>query len=379
MPSQELSRRQFAVGLGAAIATAARPSFASPVLQRPARPAGAIRLDANENPYGPSPKAMAAITDSELVAMRYPDRGYEGLRTEIARLHKVNPEQIILGCGSTEILRIADMATLTPDGNVVAAEPTFEAVLRYARVTRAKPIKVPLTSDFRHDLPQMAAQCTSRTGLVYLCNPNNPTGTIVTRDELGRFFADVPKTTLILVDEAYYHFAEDPHYASATEWLDKIPNLVVARTFSKVYGLAGMRLGYAVGAKETIEAMAAYLISDSCNAAVLAAGLASLGDQDRVADCRMRILSTRSRVTAQLKAKGFRVLDSQANFFMVDTGGDVKLNIEEFKRRGILVGRRFPSMANWLRVTVGTDDEMSAFVSAFEEIFCGVKLCSRTT
>ncbi|MFZ0036752.1 MAG: histidinol-phosphate transaminase [Candidatus Acidiferrales bacterium] len=380
MRTQPLSRRQFAVGLGAAIATVARPSFARAsfaplILQRPARPEGAIRLDANENPYGPSPKAIAAITGSETIAMRYPDDAYASIRGEIAQLHKVAPEQVILGCGSSEILRIADMATLTADGNVVAAEPTFEAVLRYARATRAKPIKVPLTSDFRHDLPQMAAQCTSRTGLVYLCNPNNPTGTIVTRDEMSRFFGDVPKSTMILVDEAYFHFADHPRYASATEWLDKIPNLVVARTFSKVYGLAGMRLGYAVGSKDTIDAMAAHLLADSCNAAVLAAGRASLADQDRVAECRARILSTRSRVTAQLKSKGFHVLESQANFFMVDTGSDVRPTIDEFRRRGILVGRRFPSMANWLRVTIGTDDEMHAFSSAFDQILCSNKPC----
>jgi histidinol-phosphate aminotransferase len=376
MPAQALSRRQFTVGVGAAIAVAVRPSLAAPMLQRPSHPSGAIRLDANENPYGPSPKALAAITSSETISMRYPDDAYAGIRNDIAQLHNVKSEQVILGCGSTEILRIADMATLAVDGNVVVAEPTFEAVLKYARVTHATPVKIPLTSDFRHDLPRMAAQCTSRTGLVYVCNPNNPTGTIVTRDEMERFFTAVPKTTLILVDEAYYHFADDPQYASATEWLDKVPNLVVARTFSKVYGLAGMRLGYAVGSKSTIDLMAAHLLSDSCNAAVLAAGRASLGDQDRVAECRRRILSTRASAIARLKSKGFRVLDSQTNFFMVDTKDDVRNAIEEFRKRDIIVGRKFPSMANWLRVTVGTDDEMQAFASAFEEIFCGTKICA---
>jgi len=376
MPAQPLSRRQFAVGVGAAIAVAARPTLASRLFQRPSHPPGMIRLDANENPYGPSPKALAAITNSETISMRYPDDAYEGIRDDIGRLHNVKPEQVILGCGSTEILRIADMATLAADGNVVAAEPTFEAVLRYARATRAAPVKVPLTSDFRHDLPRMAAQCTSRTGLVYVCNPNNPTGTFVTRDELSRFFPEVPKSTMILVDEAYFHFADDTQYASATEWLETVPNLVVARTFSKVYGLAGMRLGYAVGSKSTIDLMSAHLLSDSCNAAVLAAGRAGLEDQAYVSSCRSRILATRTAVVARLRSKGFRVLDSQTNFFMVDTGSDVHSSIEEFRKRGIIVGRKFPSTPNWLRVTVGTDDEMHVFSSAFEEIFCGTNVCA---
>ena len=148
----------------------------------------------------------------------------------------------MVGFGSTEVLRAADMAFLGGDKNVVAAAPTFEAVLDYARVMRAPAVRVPLTLDARHDLPVMAAQCTSKTGVVYVCNPNNPTGTIVTRKEMQQFFDQVPKTTMILMDEAYHHFVDSPNYASATEWLDKLPNLVVARTFSKCMGWLGCAL-----------------------------------------------------------------------------------------------------------------------------------------
>jgi histidinol-phosphate aminotransferase len=307
--------------------------------------------------------------------MRYPDFAYGALQKQIADLHGVSEERILLGCGSVEILRVTDAAFLAPDKNIVAAEPTFEAVLEYAKVTRSPAIKVPMTAEFRHDLPAMAAQCTSRTGVVYVCNPNNPTGTIVARDAMARFFEAVPKSTLILVDEAYHHFVDDVKYASATGWLDKMPNLIVARTFSKVYGLAGMRLGYAIGSKETIAQMRPFSTLDNGNAAVLAAASVSLKDTGYVVECRQRILDSRRWVTEQLRSLNFRVTDSQANFLMTEVGGDVTPIIEEFRKRGIYVGRKFPSMGNWMRVSIGTGEEMHAFMGAFREILCPANRC----
>jgi histidinol-phosphate aminotransferase len=380
MNTPKLSRRQFALNLGVAAAVAtARPTLSFSPTQRPARearPDGAILLSFNENPYGPSPKALAAMTDSQSRAMRYPDFAFRALQKQIAELHGVSEEQVLLGCGSIEILRVVDAAFLAPDKNIVAAEPTFEAVLDYAKVTRSPAVKVPMTAEFRHDLAAMAAQCTSRTGVVYVCNPNNPTGTIVAREDMARFFEAVPKSTLIVVDEAYHHFVDDPRYASATDQFDKVPNLIVARTFSKVYGLAGMRLGYAVGSKETIAQMRPYVTLDSGNAAVLAAASVSLKDTEHVAECRGRILDSRHWTTEQLRSMKFRVTDSQGNFLMTDIGSDVTPVIEEFRKRNIWVGRKFASMGNWLRVTIGTPDEMHAFMGAFREIMCPSNRCA---
>jgi histidinol-phosphate aminotransferase len=375
-----LSRRQFALGLGAAVAATRAPgAFAWTSAGQSAAPApkrsGLIRLNFNENPYGPGAKALAAMTGSESAAMRYPDAAYADLQKEIAALHKVAPERVILGFGSTEILRVADMAFLGADKNVVAAAPTFEAVLDYARVMQDAAVRVPLTLDWRYDLPVMAAQCSSKTGVVYVCNPNNPTGTIVTRKEMQQFFDQVPASTLILMDEAYHHFVDSPNYASATEWLDKVPNLLVARTFSKVYGLAGMRIGYGIGSKEVIAAMSAQLLQDNGSSAGIAAARAALQDQAHVAECRTRINATRAWLTKQLKGLGCKVADSQANFLMVDMGSDVGPIIAEFRKRGILVGRKFPSMATWLRVTIGTQEETAAFMAAFRGIYCGGNVC----
>jgi histidinol-phosphate aminotransferase len=371
MTTELFSRRDFSRTIGRTLAFA----FAAPHLRaagqaskRKPAPPGSIRLNGNENPYGPSPKALEALAACGGVASRYPDASYTKAVDAIARIHGVTAENIILGCGSTEILRVADMAFLGPGQNLVAAEPTFEAVLEYSRVTHADAVKVPLTAEHRHDLPRMAAACTSKTGLVYVCNPNNPTGTIVTHDEAAEFIQRVPPTSLVLFDEAYHHFADDPHYATALEWIPKFPNIVVARTFSKVYGMAGMRLGYAVGSKEIIARMAPYLTQDNVNAAVISAALASLNDQAYIENCRKQLNRTRGWLAEQLTKDGRNVVPSQANFVMIDMGRDVKPVIEQFRERRILVGRRFPAMSNFLRVTIGTQDEMEAFLAVFREI-----------
>src|SRR4029079_8099429 len=160
--------------------------------------------------------------------------------------HGVSTDCIVLGSGSSEVLRMADSAFVPPGKTLVAAEPTFEAVLNYCKATRGESIKVPLTADHRHDLPKMAAACGAGTGMVYVCNPNNPTGTIVGGDELGEFLERLPPTCVVLVDEAYHHFVESSKYRSALELAARHDNLVVARTFSKIYGMAGMRIGYGV-------------------------------------------------------------------------------------------------------------------------------------
>lgn len=331
-------------------------------------PRDVLQLNSNENPYGPSPAAREAMTRSQEVAARYPDYQEDEVRSALARLHGVAPEQVLLGCGSGDILRMADGAFLAPDRKVVAAEPTFEAVLAYNRVTRAEPIKVTLDGAFRHDLPRMASACDAATGLVYVCNPNNPTGTVVTGEELAAFLGRIPPSVTVLLDEAYHHFVEDPGYRTGFDLLAAHPNLIVVRTFSKIYGLAGMRLGYAVAAKDKIEALARYASFSNTNAAVLAAALASLTDAELVPRMKRRMNDTRRWLTGQLAADGRRFIPSEANFVMIDTGRDVAPLIEAFKAKKILVGRRFPSMPTWLRVSVGTPAEMAAFVAALREI-----------
>ncbi len=361
--------RLFAQSLAAAIAAPSLPHLdLLDATKRKPMPPGAIRLNFNENPYGPSPKARAALADCGPISNRYPDAAYRQAINTLAQKFNLKPENIILGCGSTEILRAADDAFLDPTRNVVAAAPTFEAVLDYARVLHSNAVLIPLTADHRHDLPKMAAACTSKTGVAYICNPNNPTGTIVTRDELAAFVQAVPPTTLIVVDEAYFDFVDDPRYSSALEFIPAHPNVVVARTFSKIYGMAGMRLGYAIGAKEPIARLAVELLQDNGNAAILQAALASLADEDHIAACRAQLNSTRQWLCAELTKDSRPFIPSQANFVMLDLGTDIKPIIEQFRARNIFVGRQFPAMPNFLRVTIGTQPETEAFLAALREI-----------
>jgi histidinol-phosphate aminotransferase len=372
MGTDGMTRRGFGAVLGAAAGATLIDLGLAP---RPARasldwglPADMIQLNSNENPYGPSPAARAAMIGSQEVACRYPDGTVDELQRTLAKAHGVAPEQVLLGCGSGDILRMADGAFLTPGKKVVVAEPTFEAVLAYNRVMGAEPIKVPLDVSFRHDLPRMAEACDAATGLVYVCNPNNPTGTVVTGDELTAFLARVPSSVPVLLDEAYHHFVENPAYRSGFDLLAEHPNLIVVRTFSKIYGLAGMRLGYAVARKDVIEAVGRHASFSNTNAAVLAAGLASLADADLVPQVKRRMNDTRRWLTGQLSADGRRFIPSEANFVMIQTDRDVAPLIEAFKARKILVGRRFPSMPTWLRVSIGTPAEMKAFLAALREI-----------
>jgi len=369
MTIERLSRRGFAGAIGAAFGAALlRPAMTEGLDTGAPSNRGPICLNANENPYGPPEAARRAIAASAADGHRYPDDLAAQARRALAARHGVAPEQIALGCGSSQILHMADAAFLEPDRSVVAAEPTFEAVLAYADVLRSRAVKVPPTPDFRHDLPKMGAACDAKTGVVYVCNPNNPTGTIVSGDALAEFASRVPRSTTILVDEAYADFVEAPEYRSAVELLPRAPNVIVARTFSKIFGLAGMRLGYAVASPEVIRTLDRRASWDNVNAAVLSAALACLGDPGLVARRRKELNDTRRWLCAELDRDGRRYIPSHANFVMIDVHGDVEPVIRAFRDRQILVGRKFPSMARWLRISIGTPEETRAFLAGLREI-----------
>jgi histidinol-phosphate aminotransferase len=366
-----MSRRQFAeaigITVGATVLTRLGESKAEGSLSR-GQASDFIQLNSNENPYGLSPGALEALGRSGRMASRYPDAVEDATREAIARSHGVATDQIVLGAGSSDVLRMADSAWLPEGRRVVAAEPTFEAVLLYARVTKAEAVKVPLTPDHRHDLPKMAAACDARTGLVYVCNPNNPTGTIVSGDELDAFFARVPSSAVILVDEAYHHFVENLKYRSAIDSIGRFPNVVVARTFSKIYAMAGLRLGYAVASKENAAILQKNASWNNVNAAALDIALANLADPDNVPRERKRLNDTRRWLCSELEKDGRKYIPSETNFLMIHVGRDVAPLIGEFRAKKVLVGRKFPSLSDWLRVSIGKPEETAAFLAALRQI-----------
>ena len=373
MNTMSVSRRKFAQLLGAgAAATLVRPrlSFAKPTQPNAtSSTAGGtvVRLSANENPYGPSPKGLQAITDSFGIACRYPDEHNNVLIEKLAKLNGINHDQILLGDGSGEILKLcAETFTGQQRGPLIAADPTFEAILKNAAANGAEVVKVPLTNSFAHDLPKMLTA--ARGGLIYVCNPNNPTASITPKDELRDFIAKTPRETMILVDEAYFHYADSPDYESVIALTKDHPNLIVSRTFSKIYGMAGLRCGYCVAQKATIDRMRPYQMWDSVNIMALAAASASLDDPDQVPNGQRLNSEAKMFVTSELARAGYKTIPSQANFIMIDCRRPVVPLIKAMKEQNVHVGRLFPALPNHMRVTIGKKPEMETFVSAFKQV-----------
>lgn len=353
-----LSRRSFAVLVGAGAAAATLPSIL-------ATPAKTILLNSNENPYGPSPGAMQAMRDAMAEAFRYPDDAEEALGDAVAKVHGVPRDQVILGNGSSDILRLAAFAFVPRGARLVTADPTFEA-LWFNVGSAGEIVKVPLDASFAHDLPKMREAAAS--GLVYICNPNNPTATITPKAAVRAFLDSVPATTTVLVDEAYHHYAEGSDYESVIPLVDKYPNLVVARTFSKIYAMAGIRCGYAIAQKQLIQQMSAQQAFNAMNLMACVAARASLADSAHAVASKKKNSETRAWVTSELASLGYKVLPSEANFIMIDMRTEVRPVIQAFRERGVRVGRLFPALPKHLRVTIGTREEMDRFVETFKAV-----------
>jgi histidinol-phosphate aminotransferase len=363
-----LSRRAFARVVGAGAAAAVLPPLVSvkPLFAATTPTSDGVRLSSNENPYGPSAAALDAMRNAFAKAWRYPDESQNALIDAIASSHSIAHDQVLLGDGSSEILKLAAASFTGPSRKLVMAEPTFEAIGAYARAARAEVVGVPLDPAFGHDVARMGA--VAETGLLYICNPNNPTGSITPREAMRRLITSVPATTTILVDEAYHHYAAPGDYESVTPAIASHPNLIVARTFSKIYGMAGLRCGYAISSRETIRTLAAQQAWDSINVMALAAALASVDDTHHVAEGYMRNRATRASVVASLKKRGYDIIPSETNFIMIDVRRDVRPLISGMRTRGVHVGRHFPAMPHHMRVTIGKPEQMEAFVRAFSEV-----------
>jgi len=365
MLNPNLSRRSFSKMVGIGVAGAAM--LPRRVVQAAPSVTNIVRLSSNENPYGPSPAALKAMTDGFSLAWRYPDEHADLLVEELARTNNVPAEQILLGDGSGEILKLSAAVFTNNEKKIVVANPTFEAIARHANVARAEAVKIDLTSNYSHDLPKMLAAANSGAWLVYICNPNNPTASITPKNELADFLLKVSPATTVLVDEAYHHYVESSDYESVMPLVKQYPNLIVARTFSKIYGMAGLRCGYCVTQRANIERMRAHQAWDSVNIRALVASLASVKDAEQVTRGRKLNSEVKKNLCAELDTLGYRYIPSHANFMMIDLRRDVRPVIGALRTRGVEVGRLFPALPNFMRVTIGTAAEMKTFLSVFKE------------
>jgi histidinol-phosphate aminotransferase len=370
-----LSRRSFfkTAGLGAAAvaATASLPAelFSWSEPQRtPSHPGGPILLNSNENAYGPFPSVLA-LKDPFQDANRYPDRGYGKLIDRIASMHKVQTDHVTLGCGSTEILRIAASAFLGPGKKLVMAAPTFEAIEFYAQATKVDVIKIPLAASYAHQLTLMSEAIGKDGGLIYICNPNNPTASVTPRRSLESFIRDLPPNTYVLMDEAYHDFVPvSADYMSFLQAPTDDERVIVARTFSKIYGMAGLRLGYAVTSAKNTKLMAAYKLEDSTNILALRAALTSLDQPEEYKMAIQRNAFDRDAFIHQAETRKLRPIPSWTNFVMFNTQRPIRTVIDYFQQNNILIGRPFPPMDTFARISLGKPDEMKAFWQVWDKL-----------
>jgi histidinol-phosphate aminotransferase len=364
-----VSRRGFVQVLGSsAVYAALRPGYAISARQPTTvtRNTEIIRLSSNENPYGPSPAALKACTEASNLVWRYPDEHADSLVEALAELHGVSSENILLGNGSGEILKLSAAAFTGAGRGLVAADPTFEAISRHARFAGAEVQTVPLTSDYRHDLSKMLNQ--PKAALVYICNPNNPTASITPKKEIRNFLAQTASDTVVVVDEAYHHYVESTDYESVIPLVKDHGNLIVARTFSKIYGMAGLRCGYCVANSALISRMRNQQTWDSVNIMALTAAAASLADKEQVESGRQRNNEVKRYLASELEKSGFEFIPTHANFLMIDLKRPVRAILGELRSRKVEVGRLFPALPNYLRVTIGTKPQMEGFLAVFKQV-----------
>ncbi len=329
--------------------------------------ADSILLYRNENPYGSSEKVLAVLRESAASGNRYPRNEYDTLTDKLAAVHNVKREQIVLGCGSREILCMAALAFLRPGRKLVQAAPTFPALGNLAHSAGVEVADVPLNKRYEHDLGAMLDRARSSTGLVYIVNPNNPTATITPRNDIDAFISKLPPNVPVLIDEAYHHFASPG--ASSESFLDAPigdPRVIVSRTFSKVYGLAGMRIGYAVATPEIAKRLAVGFPSWSITVVSARAASAALDDVDYVRLSVKRNADDRQEFMNQVNGRMLRAIDSQTNFVMFNPMRPPDEVIEHLKKNNILIGPKYPVLDKYIRVSLGTPGEMQAFWRAWD-------------
>ncbi|MBX2897623.1 MAG: histidinol-phosphate aminotransferase family protein [Cyclobacteriaceae bacterium] len=327
-----------------------------------------VRLGSNENPYGPSPMARKALAEAMNEFNRYAFEPVQAFKKVLAEKEGVSPEHILVVNGSSETLCLAGMAVGLEGGAVLSAFPTFRSLMDYAEKLHARWDKVDVDDYHKHDLDALAAAVKSDTRLMFLCNPNNPTGTVIEGQKYLDFCQEMSKKTLVFSDEAYLEFLEPDEQRSAVELVRKGHNVMVSRTFSKVHGLAGLRFGYAIGQPETIKKISPYQMGPVINQAGLAAAKASLNDTAFAKLTRTKNNEALTFFQQYLDKKGWFHGQSRANCVLFPAPKDGKTILAETMKRGFQIRVWDFQGKEWCRVSIGTLDEMKVFVKVFDEV-----------
>lgn len=323
-----------------------------------------VKLASNENPFGPSPKAIEAIFSSLPDLNRYPEGSCFYLREALSKKLKVGPESLIFGNGSDELIEIIAKTFLEQDDEAVISEMAFVRFEMAVKLMGARAV-VTKARNFTHDLSQMAKAVTGKAKLIFVANPNNPTGTMNTKDEVEDFLADVPQDVLVVFDEAYYEYIDRQDYPQTIDYLREGRNLIILRTFSKVYGLAGLRIGYGISRPETIKDLNRVRPPFNVNSLAQSAALAALGDEQWVNECRRKNEEGREFFYREFDRLSLAYIQSVTNFVLLDVKKDAQKAFEKLLAEGVIVR---PITGTYIRVTIGTQEENERFILALENI-----------
>ena len=370
-----LTRRAFAGRLGLAAAFSGSISEMA-YAQRAALdfklPKDMVWINANENPAGPPPESIKAMTQALPLSGRYHYQEWGAFCESLAGNFDLSKDQILVGNGSTESLHAAVEAFTSSTRPLITYVPTYEAPPEFARAAGKPVVALPLEAPaYAMDVHRLVAEASKAGGgLIYVCNPNNPTANVVPKADIAWMISNLPPNTIALFDEAYADFAETPEMESALTYVRQGKDVVVTRTFSKIYGMAGLRAGLACARPDLIRKMAPFrnnVISSVTTQAVLAA----IADKNLVPARKKGYVKTRSELCAWMRAKGYSFIDPQANFFMIDVGRDTRDFGREMAENGVAVGRPFPPLTHMLRVSIGTDQDMAKFREVFPKVYRG--------
>jgi len=366
-----LTRRQMllrsSVALGGVILAARIGNDGEMVSESEASSGEALRMMWNENPYGPSKVARMAMSNAFGEANHYPDEALDEMRSVIAERVGLTRDHIVLGSGSTEILQVVALAGAGDGGEVISADPTFQVLNAYVENMGGIVHRVPVDEALRLDLEAMGKKVNEKTKLVYVCNPNNPTGTIVPEAELRPFCEEMSKRALVVVDEAYHEYVEDPAYRSLADLVREGRNVIVTRTASKIHGLAGLRVGFGIAQPELVKQLRTRL-TGTMNIMGLRAAIASYRDDQFQTFCFNKNKQSKSIVYEALRELNCRYVESETNFVFFEMG----IHIEQFQKNmedhGIRVGRPFPPYLKWCRLSMAKPDQMQKFTAALKRI-----------
>ena len=371
--SVQLSRRNLigAATVSAAAASIIRPSRALAFVDPPARPifgpaADIALLSRNENPYGPAPSAISAMADAASKGCYYAEGGYQRLTDMIAERFGVDKTQVVIGNGSTEVLNAAMLAFMAR-GSVLAPSLFWDTTVKYGLSKGGTMKAVPLADDMSIDLAAMRAADGPDVGLIHICNPNNPTGMVLDGDQLRAFIRAMPSSKPILVDEAYNELTDRPDYSSVSALVKDHPNLIICRTFSKIYGMAGLRVGYAITSPEYAEVIRGYLMGFGGNTMGLAAAIASYNDTGFMTFSKNKVTEARAILLDAVHRAGLTALPSQTNFLFVRVPDADRMRAAMAERE-IMIRGAYGPWSQWSRVSTGKIEDVQRYASALVEI-----------